>query len=138
LNNRYTFKKEERIYIQKEIDLLFEKGLSFVVHPLRVVYVEKQPVSNVEAAILVSVPKKKFKRAVKRNRIKRLIREAYRLNKQILRQKLLEKGKRLLIGFIFIENKLSDWETIELAVKKSLTKLAELMDTDTCECASKE
>jgi ribonuclease P protein component len=138
LNNKYTFKKEERIFIQKEIDLLFEKGISFIVYPLRVVYVEKQPVSNVETAILVSVPKKKFKLAVKRNRIKRLIREAYRLNKQILRQKLQEKGKRLLVGFIFIGNKLSEWETIEPAVKKSLTTLAESMDTNNYECASEE
>ena len=118
-----TFKKRERLSKQKEIDLLFEKGVSFVVYPLRVVYVEKQPVSGAEAAVLVSVSKKKFKQAVKRNRIKRLMREAYRLNKQMLLQNLREKEKGLLIGFLFIGNELPEWKTIEAAMVKALTIL---------------
>ena len=118
-----TFRKKERLFKQKEMDFLFEKGSSFVVYPLRVVYVEKQPVSGAEAAVLVSVPKKKFKRAVKRNRIKRLIREAYRLNKQTLLQNLREKEKGLLIGFLFVGNELPEWKSVEAAVVKALTIL---------------
>jgi ribonuclease P protein component len=102
------------------MNLLFEKNISFVVYPLRVVYIEKQPVSGAEAAVLISVPKKKFKQAVKRNRIKRLIREAYRLNKQMLLQSLREKRKGLLIGFLFVGNELPDWKAIEAAVVKAL------------------
>jgi len=116
-----TFRKKERLSKQKEIDLLFEKGTSFIVYPLRVVYVEKQPVSGAEAAILVSVSKKKFKQAVKRNRIKRLIREAYRLNKQTLLQSLREKEKGFLIGFLFVGNELPEWEAVEGAMVKALT-----------------
>jgi len=119
LDNK-TFKKKERLSKQKEIDFLFEKGSSFVVYPLRVIYVEKQPVSGAEAAVLICVPKKKFKQAVKRNRIKRLIREAYRLNKQPLLQQLLEKEQGLLISFLFIGNELPDWKTVEGAVAKAL------------------
>jgi len=122
LDNR-TFRKKERLSKQKEIDLLFEKGASFIVYPLRVVYVEKQPVSGAEAAVLVSVSKKKFKQAVKRNRIKRLIREAYRLNKQMLLQSLQEKEEGLLIGFLFVGNELPEWKTVEGAVVKALTIL---------------
>lgn len=120
MDRRYTYKKKERLFIQREMNLLFEKNISFVVYPLRVVYIEKQPVSGAEAAVLISVPKKKFKQAVKRNRIKRLIREAYRLNKQMLLQSLREKRKGLLIGFLFVGNELPDWKAIEAAVVKAL------------------
>lgn len=63
---------------------------SFSVFPLRAVYmsVDRQ---EVPASILISVPKKRFKRAVKRNRVKRQIREAYRKNKGGLWQALEEK-----------------------------------------------
>ncbi|MDR1632876.1 MAG: ribonuclease P protein component [Dysgonamonadaceae bacterium] len=125
MDNKHTFRKSERIFKQKEIDVLFEKGISFIVYPLRVVYVEQQPVSGVEAAVLTGVPKKRFKRAVHRNRVKRLIREAYRLNKQLLFPNLQEKGKGLLIGFLFVGNELPDWKTIETAVVKALTALAQ-------------
>lgn len=124
MDNKHTFRKKERIFRQKEMDVLFEKGISFIAYPLRVVYVEQQPVSGVEAAILISVSKKKFKRAVHRNRVKRLIREAYRLNKQLLLESLREKGKSLLIGFLFTGNGLPDWKTVEAAMMKTLTALA--------------
>ena len=105
------------------MDFLFEKGSSFIVYPLRVIYVEKQPVSGAEAAVLISVSKKRFKQAVKRNRIKRLIREAYRLNKQALLQSLREKEKGLLIGFLFVGNELPEWKTIDGAMVKALDSL---------------
>jgi ribonuclease P protein component len=120
LDSKYTFWKKERLFKQKEIDFLFEKGISFIVYPLRVVYVEQQPVSGTAAAVLISVPKKRFKRAVKRNRVKRLIREAYRLNKHRFLQDLQEKGKGMLIGFLFVGNELPDWEAVEAAVAKAL------------------
>ena len=118
-----TFRKKERLSKQKEIDFLFEKGASFSVYPLRIVFIETQPVSGAEAAVLVSVPKKKFKQAVKRNRIKRLMREAYRLNKQMFLQSLREKGKGLLIGFLFVGNELPEWKVVEAAMVKALTIL---------------
>jgi ribonuclease P protein component len=126
LDSRHTFKKKERLFIQKEMDFLFEKGASFVVYPLRVVYVEKQPVSGAEAAVLISVPKKKFKRAVKRNRIKRLIREAYRLNKHLLLESLRAKEKGLLIGFLFVGNELPEWKTVEVAVVKAFAAFSRM------------
>jgi ribonuclease P protein component len=128
LDNRHTFKKKERIFKQKEMDFLFEKGLSFIAYPLRVVYISRQSVSDVEAAVLISVPKKKMKRAVNRNRIKRLIRDAYRLNKQLLLPSLQEKGQELLIGFLFVGNELPDWQTVEAAVIKALTVLNRLQE----------
>ena len=80
---------------------------SFSVFPLRVVYL---PVEELEAdaSILISVSKRRFKRAVKRNRVKRQIREAYRVNKHELLNALAEKKCRLVIAFIYLSDQLTE------------------------------
>lgn len=78
---KYTFKKEERLCSIRLIQSLFHNGSSFVVYPFRVVYMPV-PLLEVPAKVLVSVSKRRFKQAVIRNRLKRLMREAYRLEKQ--------------------------------------------------------
>jgi ribonuclease P protein component len=123
LNYGCTFTKEERVSKQTEIDLLFDGASSFMVYPLRVVYVEKKPASGVPVSILVSVPKKRFKRAVKRNRVKRIVRESYRLNKQILCEFLEAENKGLLIAFIYVSNEIGAFGEIETAMKKALNSL---------------
>jgi ribonuclease P protein component len=125
LNSGYTFKKEERISKQREIDLLFNGASSFTAYPLRVVYVEKKPAAGVPVSILISVPKKRFKRAVKRNRVKRFVRESYRLNKKILYEFLDAEDKGLLIAFIYVSNEIAPFGEIETAMKKALNSLKE-------------
>ena len=123
MDSEQHFTKAERISSQKEIDRLFSEGSTFVAYPLRVVYVEKKPFSGVQAAILVSVPKKRFKRAVKRNRVKRLIRETYRLHKNALLEFLAASDKGLLIAFVYLTNELCDFATIDAAMRKAMKKL---------------
>jgi len=125
LDNRCTFKKTERISFQREIDRLFNEGNAFISYPLRVVYLEQKPFSGAPVSVLVSVSKKKFKRAVKRNRMKRLMREAYRLNKAALIQHFQEKESGLLIALLFIGNELCQWKEIEAAMQKALNTLKE-------------
>ncbi|MDH8702272.1 ribonuclease P protein component [Dysgonomonadaceae bacterium PH5-43] len=122
LSQRQTFKKEERISAKKEIDLLFDKGLSFSAYPLRIIYTEKD-FSETPSSILISVPKKRTKLAVNRNRIKRLIRESYRLNKADLVQFLNTNNKGVMIAFIFIGNNLPSHSDIEPAMIKALKLL---------------
>ncbi len=100
---------------------------SFSVFPLRAVYmsVEQQ---EVPVSILISVPKKRFKRAVKRNRVKRQIREAYRKNKGPLWQGLQEKGLGLTIAFIYLSDELCRTEEIEEKVKVLLARIAERLE----------
>ena len=124
MNFGQNFTKEERISKQKEIDLLFNEGLSFIAYPLRVIYAEK-PTTEIPISILVSVPKKRFKRAVKRNRMKRLIRESYRLNKNELTEFLQTKEKGLFIAFLYVSNDIHPFATIETAMKKGLNILKE-------------
>ena len=119
-----NFTKAERIFLQREIDLLFREGASFSAYPLRVIYVEKKPFSGVPVSILISVPKKRFKRAVKRNRVKRLIREAYRLNKNALWESLHLSEKGLLIAFVYVGNEICNFSTLNASMKKAINRFA--------------
>ena len=95
-----TFKKEERIVSNLLIETLFEKGnsQSLAAYPLRAVYLKTEHREGcAPVQLLISVPKKKFKHAVDRNRVKRQIREAYRKNKALLEGTVAE-GKMLLIA----------------------------------------
>ena len=122
----YTLRKAERLNSKILIEKMFAGGSSrsFSVFPLRVVYM---PVDSLEASasILVSVPKKRFKRAVKRNRVKRQIREAYRKNKGELKQLLTEKEQKLAIAFIYLSDQLTSSVEIEEKVKLLLARMAE-------------
>ena len=123
MDNRLTFNKTERISFQREIDSLFKQGEAFISYPLRVVYLKQNPLSGARVSVLISVSKKKFKHAVKRNRIKRLTKEAYRLNKSSLIKHLTEKESGLLVAFIFIGNEICRWKEIETAMQKALSIL---------------
>ncbi|WP_223833721.1 ribonuclease P protein component [Pedobacter riviphilus] len=78
----YTFRKEERLCSRKHLDLLFKNGSSFLLYPFRISYLFVDVPAHVQAQVVINVPKKRYKRAVDRNLLKRRIREAYRLNKQ--------------------------------------------------------
>lgn len=125
---RYTLTKEERICSKLQIDKLFGGGgsHSFSAFPIRTVYLLVDEVSPVPVKILVSVPKRYFKRAVKRNRVKRQIRECYRLNKQILFQDgIIPEGKTLLVAFVWIDDKLYETHVVERKVKNLLQRISE-------------
>lgn len=114
-----TLHKSERLYVQKRIDALFSSGDAFIAYPLRVVYAIRDR-DEVGVSIMVSVSKKKFKRAVKRNRVKRLVREAYRLNKENF---YFLEDKSIDVAFLYLRNELPDYGEIEKAVKKTASIL---------------
>lgn len=136
-----TLHKAERLDKKKIIEKMFAGGSrSFSVFPLRVVYL---PVEELEAdaSILVSVSKRRFKHAVKRNRVKRRIREAYRVHKHGLLSVLAEKKCRLAIAFIYLSDQLAESSVIEDRMKTALARIAEKMaslDTDTAPSSSLE
>lgn len=126
---RYTFSKEERLCSKKLIERLFAGGnRSFPAFPLRVVYMPLSADENpTDVSILISVPKKRFKHAVKRNLIKRQVREAYRLNKHILIDSLKaqESPQKMVLAFIWLDNKIHATNEVEYKVKKLLHHIAE-------------
>jgi ribonuclease P protein component len=93
---KFTFKKEERLSKEKIIQELFDKGSSFYLYPFKVFFLPNRDRQYPYHQILISVSKKNFKKAVDRNRIKRRIREGYRLNKN-----LLGDQNKLVIAYIY-------------------------------------
>ena len=121
-----SFKKAERITSKLLIDRLFNgEGSSMVVFPFRVVYI-RIPKEDVPVSILVSVPKKRFHKAVDRNRMKRLTREAYRRQKQILWNAMEESDESIAIAFICIASSLCTYANVYKSMNKILTRIADI------------
>ena len=128
--------KEERISSMKLIDKLFQGGhsRSMTAFPLRLVYMKYvREGACPPAQMLVSVPKRCFKRAVKRNRVKRQMREAYRRHKHILWDAVGHNGgsaewNAVAMAFIWLDDKLYDSSTVEQRVKSLLERAAEKLN----------
>ena len=116
-----TLTKPERLHSFGAIRRLFKEGQSGFVYPFRYMfYIEDA--AQTEAAILFSTPKKFHKRANKRNTIRRRMREAYRLNKELLTARL--GNRRIELALIYSSKTIHDYKFIENALKKSLEQIA--------------
>ena len=128
INNLYTLRKSERICSKIAIDNLFKGGhsRSLSAFPIRVVYLVSDTPQQEQCQIMVSVPKKCFKRAVKRNRVKRQIREAYRLNKAIVTEQMKKhESKYLAMAFIWLDAELHDTDEIKSKMINLLGRISE-------------
>lgn len=114
----FTLKKEERLSRKKIIDRLFTEGKSFISFPVKVVFLSVKLNTSFPVQAGFSVSKKIFKSAVKRNRIKRLMREAYRLNKHLFYSRI--QDQQFAVFFIYIGKELPKYSSIETALKKAL------------------
>lgn len=127
---RNTLSKPERLNKKLVIDRLFAGGnKSLLAFPLRVVCMPVEP-DGERASMLISVPKKRFRRAVKRNRVKRQVREAYRKNKFTLLHALEKKGTAMVLGFIWLDDKLYDSAVVEEKMKNLLVRIVERLESE--------
>ena len=125
---KHTFHKTERLNSVILIEKLFAGGSkSLTAFPMRIVYMPVEGDELPVLSVLISVPKKRFKRAVKRNRVKRQIREAYRKNKALLTEPLKAANRKAAVAFIWLDNELHDSAEVEEKVKKLLQITAERM-----------
>lgn len=120
-----TFRKRERMVSNLLIEALFDNGNSQSVSafPLRAVYqVTKRRDGHAPVQLLISVPKKRFKHAVDRNRVKRQVREAYRQHKQLLWESIAE-DMEMLVGFIWLSDRHYPSREVEARVVKILQSI---------------
>jgi ribonuclease P protein component len=120
-----TFERSERLKSAKIIGSLFRDGNSFAAYPLRVVWAPTQAGPAGRATMAVSVSKKRFKTAVERNRVKRLVREAYRLQKHLLYERLATREEHISIMISYIGQEILPYKEVERGVTKMLRKLEE-------------
>ena len=111
----FSYPKAEKLKSKKIIDLLFSEGKSVSKYPLRLVYIQHDFEGDIPLKIGVSVSKKYFKKAVDRNYYKRLLRECYRLNKQLLVENL--DAKYCCMFFYQTNDKLSYSEINEKTIQ---------------------
>ena len=120
----YTFKKEERLCSKKLIEELFHNGSSFLLYPFRVVWMKQALPADVPVKVLINVPKRRFKKAVDRNLLKRRIRESYRLNKSDELYVFLEEhSSQLLLAFQYVGKEIAQFEMINKKLKLVLVQL---------------
>lgn len=118
----HCLSKKEKLCSHNKIELLFAEGQSFAQYPLRIVYRIHEKNSPEELPqFFVSIPKRKFKKAVKRVWLRRRVREAYRLNKELLPAM---ENKSIDMAFLYIANEAFDYHRIEHSMIEILNKLA--------------
>ena len=126
MGKTYTFTKEERLCNKKLIDQLYHNGSSFLCYPFKVSWLINLDTQPFPAQVLFSVSKKRYKKAVDRNLIKRRIREAYRLHKQQYLYSLLSGAdKRIVFSIGFIGKEIAPYDFIEKKIIKLLNQLSE-------------
>jgi len=123
-----TFTKEERLCSRKSLDLLFKNGSSFLLYPFRVSYLFVDTPHEFPVQVVINVAKKRYKRAVDRNLIKRRTREAYRLQKSVQLYEPIGGSERLLLLSVqFIGKQIYDYSFFEkkiaLVFKKVVTTI---------------
>lgn len=126
---RFTLSKEERICSKKLINELFTgNGRSMTAFPLRVVFMKRTIVDDQpRAAMLVSVPKRYFKHAVDRNKVKRQVREAFRRNKSIITQNLTDDHDAVAMAFVWLTDKKFPSSEVENRMVRLLTRISECL-----------
>ena len=120
----YTFSKSERLCSKILIEKLFKSGHTFYLEPFKVFWLETPDLESVSnAQLLTGVSKKNLKKSVDRNKIKRRIKEAYRLNKQILYDTLEINNKKFIIAILYTSKQINDFDYIQNKIILILQRL---------------
>ncbi len=127
----HSLAKNERLSSKKEIAELFSQNTAFTAYPFKLLFRENSHDQAIGAALLCVVPKKNIKTAVGRNRIKRLIREVWRVNKHDVNRVLTKKNKQINVAVIFLAHKQVDFTTAEQKINTLLKRLQNTLEEKT-------
>jgi ribonuclease P protein component len=119
----FSFRKDEILRRKKLIERLFAEGSTFFIYPFKIFWLAIPLETHYPAQILISVGKRSFKNAVDRNRVKRQIREIYRLHKHELYDHLTKGQKQCVLGIIYTTNIHLPTEDLEIKIKAILKRL---------------
>ncbi len=119
---KFSYSKAEKLKSRKTIESLFIEGKSVGVFPLRLFYIEIPESEKAITKTAVSVSKKNFNLAVHRNQIKRLLREAFRLNKHLI---LDNSSKKYALLFLYVGKEIPHFQQLDASIKKLMTKFLE-------------
>ncbi|MEM9078206.1 MAG: ribonuclease P protein component [Bacteroidota bacterium] len=114
---KFTFSKKERLKGKKSFDIIFAEGQILKAYPIQLRYFPMDFDDGAQIKVAVVAPKRKFKKAFQRNRIKRLLREAYRVNKSLVFNNI--EGNFALL-FLYIGNTMPTLAEVEVAVQHLL------------------
>lgn len=124
----YHFNKNEKLKSRKLTEQLFAKGDTFLVFPVKVLYIVVKEPLDYSIKIGVTASSKKFKKAVDRNRIKRVLKEQYRLNKHPLHSYVSGKNLQVAVFFVFIDKVLPTKGLLDKKMPIIIDKLIKAID----------
>mgnify|MGYP001791936628 CR=1 FL=1 len=124
----YSYNAKEKLKSRKLLDQLFTKGRSFSVFPVKVFFMQLPEPGDHPIKAGVGVSARNFRKAVDRNRIKRLLRECYRLNKQSLHAMVNTNQKNIAVFFLYIGKDIPDFILLNEKMQSALTKLETSFD----------
>jgi ribonuclease P protein component len=128
----FSFGKDYKLCSRRVIDELFEKGEIIKQYPLRLLYTKNPTHFSEDTAfqIVISVPKKKIRKAHDRNKVKRMIREQVRLNKHHIEQLLNKNKEKLALFLIYSETTILDYSILEKKTKKLFQQLYNTLNNE--------
>jgi len=128
IEKKLTFNRQQKLKSRKQIEHLFSKGKSFSVSPIKALYDFTNVSSEINLQAGVAVSSRNFKKAVDRNRIKRLLRESYRLQKSEIENSLKQKEIQLSIMFIYTGKILPEMTEVMEKMNVVLLRLTEIVN----------
>ena len=134
LSKKFTYQKKDKLKSRKQMQFLFSNGKAITMHPIRLIY----NIENAESGIFptgllqagVGAPSRHFRKAVQRNRVKRLLREGYRLEKPDFMSAISLTNTRLNLFFLYVDVNVQSQQKIQTTMKLLLQKLADKLKSN--------